>query len=246
LGIIGDYLRGREPVWLRKASGTTAREIMTPVVTTASPDDELRVAARRMLESRYKRLPVVGTDGHLVGIVSRRDVLALAYIDNPTGHLTPQEVQKMQVPSSDRESRGISLTLGDHARDLLRPAVIISRDQSITDIARALRDESVGVAIVGTADEPVGIVSERDVLAALGQAKHPDTVTATEIMTSPVVAVRPEDRLLDVAFLMFDHVVRHIPVIDERGHVTGIVSIRDLLRPLLVDALGGPSSHLAT
>jgi CBS domain-containing protein len=56
---------------------------MTHVVTTASPDDELRVAARRMLESGYKRLPVVATGGRLVGVVSRRDVLAQAYTDRP-------------------------------------------------------------------------------------------------------------------------------------------------------------------
>lgn len=81
LGLVADYLRGRDPGWLRKASGTTAREIMTHVVTTAAPDDELRVAARRMLESGFKRLPVVATDGRLVGIVSRRDVLALSFLD---------------------------------------------------------------------------------------------------------------------------------------------------------------------
>lgn len=83
LGLVADYLRGDDPGWLRKASGGTAGEIMTREVTIASPDDELRVAARRMLESGHKRLPVVATDGRLVGIVSRRDVLALAYIDRP-------------------------------------------------------------------------------------------------------------------------------------------------------------------
>lgn len=137
----------------------------------------------------------------------------------------------------------MSLTLGDHARDLLRPPVIVGRDQSIKDVARILWEGSVGVAIVGTATEPVGIVSERDVVAALGQGKDPEAVTTEEIMASPVVAARPEDRLLDVAFLMFDHVIRHVPVIDELGEVTGILSVRDLLRPLLVDALGGPPSH---
>jgi CBS domain-containing protein len=81
LGLVADVLRDRDPDWLRTASGTTAREIMTQDVATASPDEELRVAARRMLESGYKRLPVVATDGRVVGIVSRRDVLALAYID---------------------------------------------------------------------------------------------------------------------------------------------------------------------
>jgi CBS domain-containing protein len=83
LSLVADHLHDRDPAWVRKASGTTARTIMTRAVTTASPDDELRVAARAMLESGFKRLPVVSTDGRVAGIVSRRDVLALAYIDNP-------------------------------------------------------------------------------------------------------------------------------------------------------------------
>ena len=39
---------------------------------------------------------------------------------------------------------------------------------------------------------------------------------------------------------MFDNVIRHVPILDEHGDVSGIVSVRDLLRPLLVGALGGP------
>jgi CBS domain-containing protein len=87
-------------------------------------------------------------------------------------------------------------------------------------------------------DLPVGILSERDIVAALGQAKDPDTVTAAEVMIAPVVAARSEDRLMDVAYLMFDDMIRHVPILDEFGHVSGIVSVRDLLRPLLIDALG--------
>ena len=76
LGLVLDYLRDRDPAWVRKASGTTARDLMTQVVTTASPDDELRVIARVLLESGHRRLPVVRADGRLAGIVSRRDLLA--------------------------------------------------------------------------------------------------------------------------------------------------------------------------
>ena len=138
------------------------------------------------------------------------------------------------------DASGTSLTLGDHARDLLRPAVIVAPDVTLRTIAHTLWEESVGAAVVGTAHAPVGIVSERDIVAALGRGKDPDTVTAGEIMTAPVVAARPGDRLVDVAYLMFDDVIRHVPILDEHGDVSGIVSVRDLLRPLLVDALGGP------
>lgn len=85
LGLIVDYLRDRDPAWVRKSSATTAADLMTRVVTTASPDDEVRVTARRMLESGRKRLPVVASDGLLVGIVSRRDVLAASTLGTAPG-----------------------------------------------------------------------------------------------------------------------------------------------------------------
>jgi CBS domain-containing protein len=137
------------------------------------------------------------------------------------------------------DTSGTSPTLGDHARELLRPAVIVAPDAPLRTVANTLWAESVGAAVVGTADEPIGVLSERDIVVAIGHGRDPDAVTASEVMTAPVIAARPGDRLVDVAYLMFDGVIRHVPIIDELGHVTGIVSVRDLLRPLLVNALGG-------
>lgn len=62
--------------WTGKAAGLTAGDVMTTDVVTARPDEDIRAAARRMLERGVKRLPVV-EDGRLVGIVSRRDLLRL-------------------------------------------------------------------------------------------------------------------------------------------------------------------------
>ena len=75
LGVVADVLRGRDPEWVRKGAGRTAREVMTAEVAVATPDEDLAVAARRMLEGGHKRLPVVDGDGRVVGIVSRHDVL---------------------------------------------------------------------------------------------------------------------------------------------------------------------------
>jgi CBS domain-containing protein len=61
--------------WVAKARGVTAEEIMTAPVRTVRPDDQLRLAAARMVSSGVKRLPVVDDQGRLVGIVSRTDVL---------------------------------------------------------------------------------------------------------------------------------------------------------------------------
>jgi CBS domain-containing protein len=75
--VLADHLRGRDTRWVRKAGGLTAGELMTRAPETVRPDDSVKVAARRMLEAGCKRLVVVadGTDGGVVGVVSRHDVL---------------------------------------------------------------------------------------------------------------------------------------------------------------------------
>jgi CBS domain-containing protein len=64
-----------ENTWAAKARGLNAEEIMSTPVRTVRPDDQLRLAAARMVGTGVKRLPVVDDDGRLVGIVSRTDVL---------------------------------------------------------------------------------------------------------------------------------------------------------------------------
>jgi CBS domain-containing protein len=66
-----------ENTWVAKARGLTADEIMSAPVRTIRADDQLRLAAARMVGTGVKRLPVVDDEGRLVGIVSRTDVLRL-------------------------------------------------------------------------------------------------------------------------------------------------------------------------
>lgn len=60
---------------LTRSRGRTAREIMSAPVETTLVDEPLRAVARRMLENHLKHLVVVDDTGHMVGIVSRRDLL---------------------------------------------------------------------------------------------------------------------------------------------------------------------------
>lgn len=60
-----------------KAAGVTAADLMTAPPVTVGPDDSVAHAARLMYDRRVKRLPVVDTDGRLIGIVARSDVLSV-------------------------------------------------------------------------------------------------------------------------------------------------------------------------
>jgi CBS domain-containing protein len=60
-----------------QVNGVTAADLMTRPAVTIGPDEPVTSAARLMYDQRVKRLPVIGADGRLVGIVTRSDVLSV-------------------------------------------------------------------------------------------------------------------------------------------------------------------------
>lgn len=118
-----------------------------------------------------------------------------------------------------------------------RPAVTIDEGATLRGTAHRLWAESVGAAVVVRGGRPVGIVSERDLVSALATGADPDTATAGEVMTPQTLVAAPYDRVLTAAIDMIDRDIRHLPLFDDAGRCTGVVSMRELVRPLLVDAL---------
>jgi predicted transcriptional regulator len=60
-----------------KAAEVTAADLMTSPPITIGPDEPVADAARLMRDRRIKRLPVTNTTGHLIGVLSRADVLSV-------------------------------------------------------------------------------------------------------------------------------------------------------------------------
>lgn len=120
-----------------------------------------------------------------------------------------------------------------------RPPVTVDEGATLRGTAHRLWADSVGAAVVLRGDRPVGIVSERDLVAALADGADPDVVTAGEVMTPQMLVSRPLDRVLDAAIDMVDREIRHLPLFDDAGRCTGVVSMREVVQPLLVDALEG-------
>ena len=73
-GMITGMLRRKEQ---DKARGVTAGDLMTSPPVIVRPEDTVEHAARLMYTRKVKRLPVVDAIGHLVGIISRADVLSV-------------------------------------------------------------------------------------------------------------------------------------------------------------------------
>ncbi len=72
--LFGESLQIPEPAGNENIE-TTARDVMKTRVITAAPDDDVSQVAAIMDEKKIKRLPVVGPDGKLSGIISRADIV---------------------------------------------------------------------------------------------------------------------------------------------------------------------------
>ncbi len=120
-----------------------------------------------------------------------------------------------------------------------QPLVTIPADATLLDAARLLHAESIGALAVQAGRELVGVISERDIVDAVGRRIDLDVASVSDHLSSPVVSARPSDTVLDVALQMLDAGTRHLPHVDDLERAQGMVSLRDLLRPLLLQAMTG-------
>jgi CBS domain-containing protein len=101
---------------------------------------------------------------------------------------------------------------------------------SVIAAATAMNQHGVGgLVVVDSEGKIAGMFTERDVLRRVVAAgRNPATTTVAEVMTTEVLACRPETSLQECASVMTSKRVRHLPVRDDTGLV-GIVTIGDLL-----------------
>lgn len=105
-------------------------------------------------------------------------------------------------------------------------------DMNLTKIAKMMADQNVGsIPVVESRDrlKVVGMVTDRDITTrAVAEGKDPLLMTAKEVMSTPVVTVKQDDDIHDVARLMEKNMVRRVPVVDEEGFVCGMVAQADI------------------
>lgn len=116
---------------------------------------------------------------------------------------------------------------------------------TIGELLALLHRYNVGALPVVDGRELVGIVSERDVVRHLHERGR-DLLDATvgDVMTADVVTCSPRDRAADLARVMTERRIRHLPVCDDRGLI-GIVSIGDLVKAR-IDQLENEREQLAS
>jgi CBS domain-containing protein len=226
-----------------EVGGKIASDVMTPDPRTILADATLLTAIRAMADHRIKRLPVVDTQGCLVGLLSRADVLRVV--------AAGAEVELEEEAEPSPKARVVS--------DVTMTEVPTVRPETPIDDVVHLTLSSPSRRVVVTTPEGVvqGIITDRRLLAraaadiqprflqALGDlidaVAHWRSVrkplTASDLMRTDVFTVRAEEPIIHAIQLMMQHQVKRLVVVDAEDRLKGIVDRQTLLQ-WLAEAAG--------
>jgi CBS domain-containing protein len=201
--------------------------------------------ARRVLPGRGRR----PDEEHRQDMLRRYLGAVAAVSAEQAGEQPPRPAE----PPPRRQDR--RAPVAPYVRDVMSvPAVCVPGDTPFLEIVRTLsREHLSAVPVVGADDRVIGVVSESDLLAraaVLAAPLRPGPIrrirehhlyekshgeTASTLMTSPAITVRPGTPVADAAWLAARSRLKRLPVVDHHGRLVGVVGRIDLVRGLVRD-----------
>jgi CBS domain-containing protein len=108
----------------------------------------------------------------------------------------------------------------------------VTEGATVHEAARYLREKQVrAVAVLNSHGKVVGVISQSDISdKVVAENKCPDWVRASEIMSTRLIAVSPQESLEKCLNLLEEHGIYHLLVVDEYDTYHGMISIQDLLK----------------
>ena len=121
---------------------------------------------------------------------------------------------------------------------MARVADIMTRDvetigpaATVQEVAERMKAANIGSIPVCQDSRLVGTITDRDItIRVTAEGRDPQTTTVNDVMSRPVVTVRPQQDALEAQQLMHDHQVRRLPVVEQDGRLVGYVTTATLAR----------------
>jgi H+/Cl- antiporter ClcA/CBS domain-containing protein len=212
--------------------------IMTTPVHTVGHTATLKDALLQLNRHKLKRLPVVDQVGHLVGIITRSDILREFTFFFATQR-TAGDREAWQLPTGSLP---------------LEPMLTAPASTPLRVLLQLLQDDQLQRALLLDPDgQPAGFLSPLDLHTRLPSPlrtfsfeqliAHPDPLLdqmAAEFMTAPPLSVTASTPILSAAHLLLESQIKTLPVIDETtGQMLGTLS-RKLLLNVMTENLIAP------
>ena len=115
-------------------------------------------------------------------------------------------------------------------RDVMAyPAITEDEDASVAKISKGMKMSAIGSVVITKDDEPVGIVTDRDIVTKLiMKDRNLSKVKAKEIMSFPLMTIEADASLIGACKLLLEKGIRRLLVI-ENGELVGVVSLKNIV-----------------
>ena len=120
-------------------------------------------------------------------------------------------------------------------KDLMsQPVHTCKLDQSVLTAAQIMWERDCGIVpVVDDNYRLVGVITDRDIcMAALFTNRPLSEINVAAVMASDVSTCGPEDPIIDAEHMMSSRQVHRLPVVNESGAPTGLLSLADVARKL--------------
>ncbi|MBS3815426.1 MAG: CBS domain-containing protein [Hadesarchaea archaeon] len=100
--------------------------------------------------------------------------------------------------------------------------------KTVAKAAEVMTENGVGSLVIVRENKPIGIVTERDILdKVVSSDLKPSEVRVSNVMSKPLITVKPEFDMLDAMRLMVKNRIRRLPVVQDE-ELVGIVTAQDV------------------
>ena len=106
----------------------------------------------------------------------------------------------------------------------------VGPSHTLRETATKMTEKGTGAALVFDDESPAPrIITERDILHAVGTGKDPDAEKVADHMPESVISAAPDWSLEQAAEVMVERGIRHLVIVDH-GELVGVLSMRDIVR----------------
>ena len=115
-----------------------------------------------------------------------------------------------------------------------RKSIIVTPDTPVIEALKLMAEKNIGSVIVMNEDQYLGIVTERDYSRKVVlMGKNSATTTVSEIMSTDLPRINPDDNIEHCMELMTEKNIRYMPVF-ENNKLAGIVSMSDVVKETIL------------
>ena len=190
------------------ARKTPIKDVMTSPARAVREETHIVDAFGKMYRGKYRHLLVRGRRGKIVGIVSMRRILNLA----------------VELGQGLNETKTLA--------DIAAPAIVaVEESATVYETVELMNKRSVSAVVVTAAGKPSGIFTERDVLKRVATKEiNVHQTPVKQVMTAPVITMPQSTLVGDVLVEMSRRDIRNMPVSNDSGELSGIVSMPEILQ----------------